>query len=220
MLTAGHRQNHRSSPAYCLRQCKICGSITGMQSNHHIYLIHPFIRGNISLVKTKLFIPILFCQTAAGLNHIFFQIQSDNPHIILLQFMQIIIHGKGKIGLSTAKIQYGNLPVSGKLRQNIFHKFKESVNLSELIISGMYNPAFPGHNPQINQKIHWSPFFQDISFLTVMRKFFLSSRLILTTALLHPLKILFFFDGELAFFTNKNIHISFFTFQLHLPETL
>ena len=104
MLAAWNRKDHLRSPANCLFQGIIRCQVTGMKGNYHIYMIHPFIRSNIPAGKAQLLISVPYSQVRTMADHIFFQVQTDDPYRISLYLFQIIIHGKGKIGLTAAKI--------------------------------------------------------------------------------------------------------------------
>ena len=49
------------------------------------------------MTKGKSLISILASKAAAMLYDILLKVQADNPHRISLQFLQIIIHGKGEV---------------------------------------------------------------------------------------------------------------------------
>ena len=134
MLAARHREDHSCSPLYCLSQCIICSRVTGMKSYHHIYRRYALIFSNIPLVKMQLLISIFFCQLITFFNHICFQIQTNDIYVIPLYLPEIIIHGKGQVAFSAAKIQNCNFSVPGKLGQNILNKLQKPVNLSKFVI--------------------------------------------------------------------------------------
>lgn len=77
-------------------------------------------------------------------DHILFEVKSGNCYILSLKLMQIIIQGKGKIRLASAKIDDMHSSLLLKGGQNILYKFKIAVNLFKFIIPGMYNFPFRG----------------------------------------------------------------------------
>ena len=117
---------------------------------------------------SSLFISILLCQQIAAADYIFFQIQANNPHRISLQAVKVMIHGKGQIRLSTAKINDGCLPPRIQIRQNVFDKLQKTVDLTELIIPGSDDLPFFGHDTQIHQKFYRFSFLQHKAFFPVM----------------------------------------------------
>ena len=83
--------------------------------------------------------------------HPLFQVQPDDPHRISLQFLQIIIHGKGEVGLAASKINNGGLPVRSSLgRISSINSRKRFIclYLSYLV----HHPALFCHDAQIHQK--------------------------------------------------------------------
>ena len=123
VLTARHRQNHFCAPFYGFFQRIISRCITGVQGYDHIYMIHTLILCNITRQEGQFFISVFLCQILTMRDNICFQIQSDDPYIIVFQLMQIIIHGKRQIRLATTEIYDNRFSVFWKLRNDIFNKF-------------------------------------------------------------------------------------------------
>ena len=121
-----------------------------MESHHHIHLVHALVGGDVPGIEGQLFVAVFYGQAIALFYHVFFQIQPDDPHRVSFQFLQIIIHGKGQIGLSAAKIQDHRLSRRIQIRENIFDKFQEPVDLAVFIITAADNLSFCRHNPQIH----------------------------------------------------------------------
>ena len=71
---------------------------------------------NIPLQEQQLLISVLFTQLITPPDHLFLKIQPDDPDIILLQLMQIIIHGKCQVRFAASEIQDRKLPVSVQFR--------------------------------------------------------------------------------------------------------
>ena len=97
MLAARHGKNRFCIPQDSLGQCIIRRCITRMQRHYQIYLITPLIIRDIAVQKFQFFIPKFFCQCITMGNHILFQIESRDPQIKALFFMQIVIHCKRQI---------------------------------------------------------------------------------------------------------------------------
>ena len=97
MLTAGNRQNDSGSPVHRLLQGVIRGQVAGVEGDHHVHLLHSLKGGNVPMTKGKSLISILASKAAAMLYDILLKVQADDPHRISLQFLQIIIHGKGEV---------------------------------------------------------------------------------------------------------------------------
>ena len=74
--------------------------------------------------------------------------------------MKIIVHGKGKIGLSAAKINHSQFPASWQTGTDILNKFQKPVNLPELIVLSVYYFSLRSHDSQLHQKGNGSAFFQ------------------------------------------------------------
>ena len=104
MLTARHGKDDLCIPFHCLLQCIIRCRITGMQRHHHIHFITSLILCNIPMKKLQLLIAIAPGKIITMPDHILFEVKSGNCYILSLKLMQIIIQGKGKIRLATAKI--------------------------------------------------------------------------------------------------------------------
>ena len=168
MLTARHGKDYLCIPFHCLLQCIIRCRVTGMQGHHHIHFIAAFIFCNIPMEKLQLPIAIAPGKFIAMTDHILFEVQTGDRYILSLKLMQIIIQGKGQIGLSAAKVNdmHGSLLL--QCRQNILYKFKVAVNLFKFIIPGMYNFPLGSLNSQINEKRNRNSFLQNIVLLTVV----------------------------------------------------
>ena len=82
--------------------------------------------------------------------------------------MQIVIHGKCKIRLATSKVKDRNLPILWKFRKNVLNEFQKSVDLAELVESGMHHFSFLRHHAKICEKWHCCSLFQHILLLAVM----------------------------------------------------
>ena len=82
--------------------------------------------------------------------------------------MQIIIYGKCQIRFPASEVQYRKLPVFIKLRQNVFDKFQEPVNLPEFIKPGIHDLALFCHNSKLQKKRNRNSLFQHILFPAVM----------------------------------------------------
>ena len=96
------------------------------------------------------------------------------------------------------------------MRQNIFNKFKETIDLSEFVISGMNNLSLFIHNSQIDQKRNRNTFFKNILFHPVMcldLNFFF-------------LFMVFLFNSHFPLFTDKNNPVCYCTLCLKLSEIL
>ena len=169
-----------------------------MKRHHHIDPINAFIRSNIPLTESQLLIAVFFCQHAAFFNDILFQIQSDDPYIVLLQFMQIIIHRKRKIRLSTSKIQDCHFPVSGKFGKDILNKLQKTIDLSEFVITTVYNLPLRSHNSQVDQKFYRFSLFQNVPLLPIMRQRFHADRFVAKITFLF---FLFFLNCEFSLLT-------------------
>ena len=70
MLAAGNGKDHPGAPVYRLLHCIIRSHVTGMEGNHHICMVCPFIGSNISMIKTKVLIAVALTETIALVNHI------------------------------------------------------------------------------------------------------------------------------------------------------
>ena len=211
MLAARHRQDHRRSPLYCFCQGMICGCITGMKRHHHIHMAAPFIGCDISLIKMQFFVMIFFCKTAACLDDISLQIQTDHLDIITFQLMQIVIHCKCKVGFTAPKINDIHLSVFWKPGENILNKLQKAVELLKFIITGILDPARFIHNSQIYQIGHRHTFLQQIFLLPVVGQ--------------HGNKILpalcfLSLNCKSALFTGKNCTLNALCLQLKLAEIL
>ena len=101
--------------------------------------------------------------------HIFLKIQPYDVYIKTLQFSEIIIHSKSKIGFSAAKIQDRDLSVFRKLRKDIPDKLQKAIDLSELVISGSNDLSILCHNSQIHQKRSCRSLSENVLFHPVMR---------------------------------------------------
>ena len=75
-----------------------------MQSHHHIGHIRALVSADVSTFEPQSVIAQFFRQFIAMPDHISLQIQSGHLNISMLQFMQIVVHGKGKIGFAAAEI--------------------------------------------------------------------------------------------------------------------
>ena len=169
-----------------------------MKRHHHIDPINAFIRSNIPLTESQLLIAVFFCQHAAFFNDILFQIQSNDPYIVLLQFMQIIIHRKRKIRLSTSKIKDCHFPVFGKFGKDILNKLQKTIDLSEFIITTVYNLPLRSHNSQVDQKFYRFSLFQNVPLLPIMRQRFHADRFVAKITFLF---FLFFLNCEFSLLT-------------------
>ena len=180
MLTARNRQDHFGSPGNSLGQGIVRRSIAGMQGNHHIHPGYPLIILDIALQKCQFVIAIGLCQSLTVPDHLLLAIQAYDPYIQFLKDMQIIIDGKGQVGLAAAKIQDGNLPVRllfldlpapfFKGRKNILDKLQKTVDLPELIISFPYDFPFLCHYAQVNQERNRYTLRQYIALSPIMIK--------------------------------------------------
>ena len=147
----------------------------------------------------QLVITIRSGQFTAMPYHIFLKIQPYDVYIKTLQFSEIIIHSKSKIGFSAAKIQDRDLSVLRKLRKDIPDKLQKAIDLSELVISGSNDLSILCHNSQIHQKRSCRSLSENVLFHPVMR-----SDLYLLI-LCRP--VLFCFDGCFPFLADKDTSI-------------
>ena len=168
MLAARHRQDHPGVPLHRLVKRVIGGRIAGVESHHHVHLAAALIAGDISLQEGQLVIAVSARQFPAAADHVLFQIQADNPHVKPTALPQIIIHGKGQIGLAAAKIQDRKLPILWQRGNDIFDKFQEPVNLAELVVAGVHHAPLRRHDAQIHQKGNRPPLLQKIRLLSIM----------------------------------------------------
>ena len=122
--------------------------------------------------------------------------------------MQVIIHGKCKIRLSTAKIQDRKFSSLIQFRKDIFDKFQKTVDLTELIGFCTHNLSILRHNSKILKKRHRDSLFQHVLFLTVMAHI----------NLLFPAFFYLTFYGHFSFFTYKNCIIRSLCLHLHLAH--
>ena len=91
------------------------------------------------MVKLQIVIAIMLCQLAAVADDILLQIQSDDADRIPLHLMQIVIHGKGQVGLSASKIDDDIFPGLIQLWQDILDKLQEPVDLAEFVVTAFYD---------------------------------------------------------------------------------
>ena len=168
MLAAGNGKDDLCAPAHRLFQSEIRCRIAGVESHHHIHLVHALVGGDVPGIEGQLFVAVFYGQAIAFFYHVFFQIQPDDPHRVSFQFLQIIIHGKGQIGLSAAEIQDHRLPGTVQPRQDILNEFQEPVDLAEFVIPGIYDLAILCHNAQIHQERDGFPFLQNVILFPVM----------------------------------------------------
>ena len=58
---------------------------------------------------------------------ILLKVQADDPHRIPLQFLQIIIHGKGEVGFAASELNNGGLPALVQVGKDILNELQETV---------------------------------------------------------------------------------------------
>ena len=211
MLTAGHRQDDRGTPSHCFCQGMVRSGIAGMKRHNHIHMAAPFIGCDISLIKMQFFVMIFFCQTAACLNDVRLQIQTDHLDIIAFQLMQIVIHGKCEIGFAAPEVNNIHFSVFREPWQDVLNKLQKAVELLKFIITGMFHLTRLIHDSQIYQIGHRHPFLQQIFLLPVVGQ--------------HRDKILpalYFLslDGQSALLAGKHCPLNAFCLQLKLAELL
>ena len=124
------------------------------------------------MVKLQIVIAIMLCQLAAVADDILLQIQSDDADRIPLHLMQIVIHGKGQVGLSASKIDDDIFPGLIQLWQDILDKLQEPVDLAEFIITAFYDPSVLRLHAKIDQKRYRMSLRDHIPFLAVVLQFF------------------------------------------------
>ena len=112
--------------------------------------------------------------------------------------MQIIIHRKRKIRLSTSKIQDCHFPVSGKFGKDILNKLQKTIDLSEFVITTVYNLPLRSHNSQVDQKFYRFSLFQNVPLLPIMRQRLHADRFVAKITFLF---FLFFLNCEFSLLT-------------------
>ena len=120
------------------------------------------------MVKIQPLISVLHGKAAAVVYHILFQIQPNDTHRIFLQYLKVMVHGKGKIGLAAAKVNDGCLLFLVQVWEDVLNELQETVNLAVFIVTAVHNPAFLCHDPQIHQERDRTAFLKDIGLLAVM----------------------------------------------------
>ena len=210
MLAARHGKDDLCPPLNRLGKCIIGCLVTGMKCHDHIHLRNAVIICDVPLQEMQFLITIFLRESAAFLNYICLEIQTDDVDIITLKFSQIIIHGKSKIRLTAAKIQNRDLPLSGKCRKDILDKFQKTVDLFKFVIRVLVDFALRIHYAEIHQKWDWYSFFEDI---------------LLYPVVCHDLhrfqcRMLFYFHGLFTLLADKNGSIFALSLYLKLGKTV
>ena len=99
----------------------------------------------------------------------------DSFHIAPLQHMEIMVKGKGQIGLSASKVNdpEGGVFIGRKKRKNILNDFKETVNLSKFRVVFLKNFSFFIHYAQTYEERAGCAVRYKIVLVVIMRKTFL-----------------------------------------------
>ena len=182
--------------------------IAGMKRHDHIDLVDSIVIRNIPLQKSQFFISVFYCQFTTMADHLFFQIQPDDPNVVILKFMQIIVHCKCQIRLPASEIQDRHFPFLIQSRKNILDKFQKTVDLPELIKLCAHDFPILRHHAEILKKRNRDPLFQNVFLTPVMGKI----------RLLFPAFCLMFLDRHFPLFTHENRIFHVPRIKLHLPE--
>ena len=134
------------------------------------------------LQELQFAVAVFLTQLIAMADHIPLQIQTDDPDIIILQLMEIVVHGKSQVRFPASEVKDGQLPAFLRpvlqARQDVLDKFQKAVDLAELVEFRVDHLSLPGHDSQIHQERHRRPLPEDVSLLSVVGQVRLFCRLL------------------------------------------
>ncbi len=171
MLAARYGQDHRRPPAYGLDQGIIRRCVACMQGDDHIRIRLIRILCDIALQKAQSVIIQILGNTAAKIDHVFLQIQTDDVNVFAEFQPEVVVKGEGQVGFSAAEIYDAKrLSLVRQKIKSVRYYFKEAVDLTKLCIMLLDYMTLMIHDAEADQEITIGMIRYDVLLLKVVRK--------------------------------------------------